>query len=252
MKLGYFKGPDGSFRGLINEGVVHPLSGGFYGKPAVKSFLLEGLKTLAPCRPSKIICVGLNYRDHAAELGHALPEEPVLFLKPPTAVIATEENIVYPVTAGQVDYEAELAVVVGRTARKVSSEAAADYILGYTCANDITARDLQRKDVQWTRSKSFDTFCPIGPYIVTGLDPRDCEISLYLNGELKQHSSTKNLIFDVFSLFSFISHIMTLYPEDVILTGTPSGVGPLHPGDTVIVEIQGVGRLRNRVVAEVG
>lgn len=251
MRLGYFKGPDGVFPGVVRGKAVHPLPDGFYGTPAARSYALDGLKVLAPCRPSKIICVGLNYHDHVAELGSLPPEDPVLFIKPSTTVIAAGEAIVYPGMASRVDYEAEMAVVVGRTARKVDAGAAADYILGYTAANDITARDLQKKDGQWTRAKSFDTFCPLGPYIVTGLDPRDRRISLYVNGERRQHSSTKHLIFDVYTLFSFISQIMTLNPEDVILTGTPGGVGPLKLGDTVTVEIQGIGRLKNYIVAEV-
>jgi 2-keto-4-pentenoate hydratase/2-oxohepta-3-ene-1,7-dioic acid hydratase in catechol pathway len=215
------------------------------------SYPLACLKVLAPCRPGKIVCAGLNYRDHAAELGYAAPGEPVLFLKPSTTVLADGEAIVYPCMASRVDYEAELAVVVGKTARKVGPGDAADYILGYTGANDITARDLQKKDGQWTRAKSFDTFCPLGPYIVTEYDPSDRRISLYVNGERKQHSSTKHLIFDVYNLFSFISQIMTLEPEDVILTGTPAGVGPLKIGDKVTVDIQGIGRLCNYIVAEV-
>jgi 2-keto-4-pentenoate hydratase/2-oxohepta-3-ene-1,7-dioic acid hydratase in catechol pathway len=250
VRLGYFKGPAGVFAGVAEGETVFPLPDGFGGKPARKGYRLEELRILAPCQPSKIVCVGLNYRDHALELGYGFPEEPVLFLKPPTTVIGPEEKIVYPAMAGQVDYEAELAVVIGHTARRVRPENAGDYILGYTCANDVTARDLQRKDGQWTRAKSFDTFCPLGPFIITGIDPRDREISLYLNDKRQQHSSTGELIFDVYFLVSFVSHIMTLHPEDVLLTGTPAGVGPLQPGDTVTVEIEGVGRLRNDVVRE--
>ncbi|MEW6183407.1 MAG: fumarylacetoacetate hydrolase family protein [Bacillota bacterium] len=226
------------------------MSEGFSGKPSVEGIPLEGLGVLAPCRPGKIVCVGLNYRDHATELGFAYPEEPVLFLKPPTALIGPGEDIVYPPMAGQVDYEAELAVVIGATTRRVSSDAAPEHILGYTCANDITARDLQKKDGQWTRAKSFDTFCPLGPYIVTGADMCHSEISLYLNGVRKQFSNIRNLIFDVNYLVSFVSHVMTLHPEDVILTGTPSGVGPLQTGDIVVVDIEGIGRLENRVAME--
>jgi 2-keto-4-pentenoate hydratase/2-oxohepta-3-ene-1,7-dioic acid hydratase in catechol pathway len=252
MRLGYFEGPDGVFRGVVRGETVYPLPDGFYGAPAAGSgYTLANLKALAPCRPSKIVCVGLNYRDHAAELGYPLPGEPVLFIKPSTTVIADGEAIIYPAAATRVDYEAELAVVVGKTASKVNPEAAADYILGYTGANDVTARDLQQKDGRWTRAKSYDTFCPLGPYIVTEFDPSDRRISLYVKGERKQHSSTKHLVFDVYTLLSFISQIMTLNPEDVILTGTPAGVGPLKFGDKVTVDIQGIGRLSNYIVAEV-
>ncbi|MEW6447187.1 MAG: fumarylacetoacetate hydrolase family protein [Bacillota bacterium] len=230
--------------------MVYPLPEGTAGKPSSRGCPLKDLKVLAPCTPGKIVCVGLNYRDHAKELGYALPDEPVLFIKPPTAVIGPDESIIYPSVSRQVDYEAELAVVIGKTAKRVRAGQAADYILGYTCGNDVTARDLQKKDGQWTRAKSFDTFCPLGPYIVTDLDPRNCEISLYVNGERKQHSTTSELIFDVYYLVSFISYIMTLHRGDIILTGTPSGVGPLKPGDEVVVEVEGIGRLKNRVVRE--
>lgn len=251
MKIGCFQSPGGTFRGVVNGGIVYPLPEGLNGKPLAQAYRLKDLQVLAPCSPGKIVCVGLNYRDHAQELGYKLPDEPVLFLKPPTAVIGPEESIVYPRVSRQVDYEAELAVVIGKTARRVRAGEAAGYILGYTCANDVTARDLQKKDGQWTRAKSFDTFCPLGPYIVTELDPTNCEVSLYVNEERKQHSSTSDLIFDVYSLISFISGIMTLHPGDVVLTGTPSGVGAIEPGDEVVVEISGIGRLRNQVVREV-
>lgn len=250
MRLGYFEFAGRVFRGVIRGELVYPLAEDFGSRPEAKGYPLGTVRVLAPCRPSKIVCVGLNYRDHARELGYSFPEEPVLFLKPPTTVIGPGEAIRYPAMARQVDYEAELAVVIGKTARRVRAAEAYEYILGYTCANDVTARDLQKKDGQWTRAKSFDTFCPLGPYIVTELDPGNCTISLYLNGERRQHSSTKEFIFDVGYLVSFISHVMTLYPEDVILTGTPAGVGPLRPGDTVVVEIEGIGRLQNQVVAE--
>jgi 2-keto-4-pentenoate hydratase/2-oxohepta-3-ene-1,7-dioic acid hydratase in catechol pathway len=200
----------------------------------------------------KIICVGLNYRDHAKELGMALPEEPVIFLKPETALIGPEEPIVYPAMSRQVDYEAELAVVIGRQARHVTPDEVGRYIAGFTCFNDVTARDLQKKDGQWTRAKSFDTFAPAGREVVSGVDPGDLLIECYVNGERKQASSTRNLIFPVPELVSFISRIMTLFPGDLIATGTPPGVGPLRPGDVVEVVIEGVGRLRNPVVLAPG
>ncbi len=205
------------------------------------------VRFLSPARPSKIIALGLNYRDHAAELGMALPEEPLLFLKPPSAVIGPEDEIVLPPQSKRVDYEAELAVVIGRKAKNVPPEEALDYVLGYTCFNDVTARDLQKKDGQWTRAKSFDTFAPFGPWIETELDPSNLKIEARVNGEIRQKSSTQELVFSVPEIISFVSQIMTLLPGDVIATGTPPGVGPLAPGDVVEIEVEGIGVLRNRV-----
>jgi 2-keto-4-pentenoate hydratase/2-oxohepta-3-ene-1,7-dioic acid hydratase in catechol pathway len=197
------------------------------------------------------VALGLNYRDHAAEFGHPLPEEPLLFMKPSTAVIGPDEDIVYPAMSRQVDYEAELAVVIGRTCRHVKEEDFRDYVLGYTAINDVTARDLQRKDGQFTRSKSFDTFAPLGPWIETAIpDPDNLTVEAYLNGERRQHSSTANMVFGVATLVSFISRIMTLWPGDVIATGTPAGIGPMAPGDVVEIRVEGIGRLQNRVVTE--
>ncbi|MBE3588488.1 MAG: fumarylacetoacetate hydrolase family protein, partial [Thermoanaerobacteraceae bacterium] len=191
MHIGRFRYQDEIFYGLVEGEHVLPLEDPFVSLEPVsgRQFDLAELQVLAPCRPSKAVCVGLNYRDHAAELNLVLPEEPVLFLKPSTAVTGPGEPIVYPAMSSRVDYEAELAVVMGKRARQVREEEAKDYILGYTCANDVTARDLQQKDGQWTRAKSFDTFLPLGPFIVTGVDPDDREVSLYLNGERRQHSS---------------------------------------------------------------
>jgi len=206
-------------------------------------------RLLPPCRPSKIVCLGLNYRDHAQEMGLAIPSEPILFLKPPSCVIGHGDDIVYPEQSARVDYEAELAVVIGRRCRKVGMADASSRILGYTCLNDVTARDLQAKDGQWTRAKSFDTFAPLGPWIETGLaDPHNLDIRLTLNGEVKQASNTRHLIFPIPEIVAYISNIMTLEPGDVIATGTPSGIGPLNRGDMVCVEIQGIGVLENRVV----
>ncbi|MGB9779507.1 MAG: fumarylacetoacetate hydrolase family protein [Caldanaerobacter sp.] len=228
--------------GILENGKVILLKEG-------ETFLyrLNEIKLLPPCIPSKAICVGLNYKDHIEEMGDKIPEEPTLFIKPSTAVIGPDDYIILPEMSRRVDYEGELAVVIGRKAKNVSIEEAKNYILGYTIANDVTARDLQAKDGQWTRAKSFDTFLPIGPWIVTDLDPTSLNITTYVNGEVKQKSNTKYLIFDVFKLVSFISHIMTLNPGDVILTGTPSGVGPLKAGDVVTIEIEGIGKLTNRV-----
>ncbi|NLG85507.1 MAG: fumarylacetoacetate hydrolase family protein [Firmicutes bacterium] len=208
----------------------------------------EEVRLLAPVMPSKVVAVGLNYRDHAMEMGEEIPKEPRIFLKPSTSVIGPGEAIVLPSMSRRVDYEAELAVVIGRAARHVRPEEASSYILGYTCLNDVTARDLQKKDVQWTRSKSFDTFCPLGPAIETELDPRDLAIVARVNGVVRQSSRTANLIFSVPELLSFISQVMTLLPGDVIATGTPPGVGPLSPGDRVEIEIEGIGTLANPVV----
>lgn len=212
---------------------------------------VQQVELLAPCQPSKIVAVGLNYRAHAAESGHPVPAEPVLFMKPPSAVIGPGAAIVYPAQLSQrVDYEAELAVVIGRRARHVPREEAFDYVLGYTCANDVTARDLQQRDGQWTRAKSFDTFCPLGPWIVPDLEVADVAIRCRLNGMLCQDGRTADMLFPVDELIAFVSAVMTLEPGDVILTGTPAGIGPLQPGDQVTVEIEGIGNLSNRVVRE--
>jgi 2-keto-4-pentenoate hydratase/2-oxohepta-3-ene-1,7-dioic acid hydratase in catechol pathway len=210
-------------------------------------YSLDEVKILPPVQPSKVVCVGLNYRDHAEELNMDLPEEPILFLKPQTTVIGHDDNIIYPHQSHQVDYEAELAVVIGREACLVSQEDAFDYIAGYTALNDVTARDLQQKDGQWTRAKSFDTFCPLGPWMETEMDPSNQNISLKLNNEVKQNSNTKNMIFPVDELVEYISHIMTLNPGDVIATGTPPGVGAMNVGDVVEVTVEGIGTLRNEV-----
>jgi 2-keto-4-pentenoate hydratase/2-oxohepta-3-ene-1,7-dioic acid hydratase in catechol pathway len=208
---------------------------------------------LAPCEPTKIVALGLNYRDHAAEFGHPLPEEPLIFMKPSTAVIGPEADIVYPAMSRRVDYEAELAVVMGRTCRHVKAEDFRDYVLGYTCINDVTARDLQKKDGQFTRSKSFDTFAPLGPWIETAVpDPDDLMVEAYLNGERRQHGNTRDMVFGVGVLVSFISRIMTLWPGDVIATGTPAGIGPMAPGDVVEIRVEGIGRLRNRLIPDGG
>jgi 2-keto-4-pentenoate hydratase/2-oxohepta-3-ene-1,7-dioic acid hydratase in catechol pathway len=216
-------------------------------------FPLGNVNLLAPCEPSKIIALGLNYQDHAAEFGRQVPDEPLIFLKPPTSVIGPEEDIIYPQMSRRVDYEAELAVIIGKTARRVVEENALEYVLGYTCFNDVTARDLQKKDGLFTRAKGFDTFAAMGPWIETGIgDPDNLIVEAYLNGEPRQHSITKNMVFSVRRLIFFISQVMTLLPGDVIATGTPAGVGPMRPGDVVEVRVEGIGTLRNRVVAEEG
>lgn len=200
-------------------------------------------------KPTKIVCAGLNYRDHAKELNMALPVEPVIFIKPPTTLIYNNEAIVYPSQTKNLHYEAELAIIIKDRVKDILEKDAAKHILGYTCANDVTARDLQNKDGQWTRAKSFDTFCPIGPKIASDIDPLNLDIKAYLNGELKQSSNTSNMIFNVYYLVAFISQIMTLEANDVILTGTPPGVGPMQAGDEIVIEIQGIGKLTNTVRA---
>jgi 2-keto-4-pentenoate hydratase/2-oxohepta-3-ene-1,7-dioic acid hydratase in catechol pathway len=218
------------------------------GEALSKEFSLDQVRLLPPSLPTKIVAIGLNYRDHAEELKLQLPEEPLLFMKPPSSVIGPGDAIVLPPQSARVDFEAELAIVIGKAAKQVSRKAAREYILGYTCLNDVTARDLQTKDGQWTRAKSFDTFCPVGPWIETDVDPSDLQIELYLNGERKQESRTSNLIFDPFRLVEFISSVMTLLPGDLIATGTTSGIGPMKAGDTVDVRIEGIGSLTNVVV----
>lgn len=209
---------------------------------------LADAKMLAPVVATKVVCVGLNYRSHAEELGMPIPAEPVIFLKPPTAVIGPHTEIAVPAGIGRVDYEAELAVVIGRRAHRVSVAEAARCILGYTCANDVTARDLQRADGQWTRAKGFDTFCPMGPWVDTDVDPVDLGIVCRVNGIVRQRGRTADMIFSPPELLSFVSHVMSMLPGDVLLTGTPVGVGPLAPGDEVEVSIEGIGTLENRVV----
>ena len=206
------------------------------------------MKLNEPIRPSKIVCVGRNYREHAAELGNKMPDEPLLFLKAPSAIILSGEEIVLPGASQQVEHEGELGVVIGRAARNIpSGEDPLSYVLGYTCVNDVTARDLQRKDVQFTRGKSFDTFCPVGPWIETDIDPGNVVVETRLNGEVKQKGNTADMAFPVAFLIRYISEIMTLYPGDLIATGTPAGVSRMKPGDTVEVEVNGIGILRNEV-----
>jgi 2-keto-4-pentenoate hydratase/2-oxohepta-3-ene-1,7-dioic acid hydratase in catechol pathway len=209
---------------------------------------LSEAQLIAPAVPTKIVCVGLNYHNHITEMGHDLPDEPVIFLKPPTAVIGPDVPIEMPEGVGRVDHEAELAVVVGRRTHNASREVARANILGYTCGNDVTARDLQAKDGQWTRAKGFDTFCPLGPWIDTDIDPTDLTVECYVNGERRQSASTSDMLFDVYDLVSFISSVMTLVPGDVVLTGTPGGIGQIVAGDTVEVRIEGLGLLRNTVL----
>ncbi|MBN2390565.1 MAG: fumarylacetoacetate hydrolase family protein [Anaerolineae bacterium] len=225
----------------------NPYSGGSRGEPVGP---LETVTLLPPVYPTKVICVGRNYVAHAAEHGVEVPAEPLLFLKPPSSVIGPGDSIVMPVLSQRVEHEAELAVVIGKRCRNVIAEEAWDYVLGVTCSNDVTARDLQRKDGQWTRGKGFDTFCPVGPWIVTGLreaDVADLGVVCRVNGEVRQQGRTSQMVFSPAMLIAYAASVMTIEPGDIFLTGTPAGVGPLMPGDVVEVNIENVGALRNPV-----
>jgi 2-keto-4-pentenoate hydratase/2-oxohepta-3-ene-1,7-dioic acid hydratase in catechol pathway len=236
----------------VDEMMVGPIEGSPYGeyRRMEAELPLSSVRLLAPVQPSKIICVGLNYAIHAKEIGAAIPEVPLLFLKPPSTLVGPEDEIKLPPQSQQVEHEAELVAVIRARGRWIPPEEALSYILGYTVGNDVTARDLQHRDGQWTRSKGFDTFCPIGPWIETEFDPADQVVTCYVNGEMRQMSSTRDMVFNLRQLIAFISSIMTLEAGDIIMTGTPAGVGPLLPGDMVEVSIEGIGTLRNPVVSE--
>jgi 2-keto-4-pentenoate hydratase/2-oxohepta-3-ene-1,7-dioic acid hydratase in catechol pathway len=240
--IGRFRHQHLVFTGEVIDNTVHSMIGG-------REYKIEDVKIMPPCTPTKIVCVGCNYVEHARELNERIPDEPILFLKPPSSLLAHGDNIIYPKQSKQVDYEAELAIVIGRRTKNVKADKAKHHIMGYMCFNDVTARDLQRKDIQWTRSKSFNTFAPIGPFIATDIDPTGLGIKARLNGQVKQSSSTRDMIFDVYRLVEFISGVMTLETGDVIATGTPPGVGPMNVGDTIEVEVEGVGILMNKVAA---
>ncbi|MBI2849639.1 MAG: fumarylacetoacetate hydrolase family protein [Chloroflexi bacterium] len=252
MKIIRFAAEGKTKYGILKGQSIQPIQGTPFRaiKSAEGRYRLGQVRLLAPCSPSKIVAMGLNYRKHAEEVKAALPKEPLIFLKPPTAVIGPEDNIAYPPSSTRIDYEGELAIVIKKRAWQVSVKDALNYVLGYTCLNDVSARDHQRDDVQWTRAKGFDTFAPIGPCIETELDPGNVIVETYLNGQLKQHSSTSDLIFAVPEQISFISHVMTLLPGDIIATGTPSGIGPMHPGDVVEIKIEPIGTLRNYVIKD--
>jgi 2-keto-4-pentenoate hydratase/2-oxohepta-3-ene-1,7-dioic acid hydratase in catechol pathway len=249
IKYGVFK----------NNSIIHGIRGSpfahFEGlespfKLDGSAYKLNEVKLLAPCLPSKIVCLGLNYRRHAEETKITLPSIPLIFLKPSTAVIGPDDKIILPRDSTRVDYEGELGIVIGRKAKDVQQNKVDEYILGYTCVNDVSERHIQKTDGQWTRAKGYDTFAPIGPWIETRVDPGDLKLETYLNAELKQSSRTSELIFGVGKLVSFISGVMTLLPGDIIATGTPSGIGKMNPGDVVEVRIEKIGTLRNLVVAQ--
>ena len=247
----YRAATDGGARLVLErDGAWSELEGDLFATYAPGAPIAAGsLRLLSPVTPSKIVAVGLNYRDHAKEMGKVLPDEPLIFLKPPSATIGPGDRIVLPPGHGRVDHEAEVGIVIRRETRKVRSADAADYVLGLTCVNDVTDRDLQKKDVQYTRAKGFDTFAPIGPAIAVGLDGRALAIGSTVNGEIRQASNTREMIFPLDTLVEFVSHVMTLHPGDVIATGTPPGVGPLAAGDRVVIAVEGIGELGNDVVA---
>lgn len=251
MKIARFLYKGKTLFGVVEGDHCQAAEGEMFGAFSVsrQGYALAEIKLLPPVNPSKIVAIGLNYKDHAAEVKFDLPEEPLIFLKPGSAVIGHLDPIIYPVMSLRVDFEGELGIVIGKTAHNVSEAGADEFILGYTCFNDVTARDLQGKDGQWTRSKGFDTFAPLGPWIETEIDPTHLTLETFLNGERKQASDTSHLIFPPRRLVSFISRIMTLYPGDCIATGTPSGIGSMKVGDTVEVRIEGIGSLLNTVAA---
>jgi len=252
MKKLYRIEHDGAPRYAVErDGAWRLVTGDIYGAWSEGAEIsAEGARLLAPVQPSKIVCVGLNYKDHAAEQNKPLPPEPLLFIKPSTAVIGPGEMIQSPGWAGRIDHEAELGIVIGKRAHRVPLQHTQDYVLGLIAVNDVTARDLQNKDGQYTRCKGFDTFAPIGPCVAMGLDGRDLSVRGYVNGHLRQDSRTRELIFTIPELITFITSIMTLLPGDIISTGTPSGIGPIVPGDSVTVHVEGVGALTNGVVLQ--
>ncbi len=238
--------------GWLLDDKVGEIQGDPFGKYRRKDAnkLLTDVKLLAPCVPSKIVCIGRNYVEHAKELGNDVPKIPLIFLKPPSSIINPGEPIILPPQSKQVEHEAELVVVIGRRGRNVTAEESKKYIYGYTVGNDVTARDLQRSDEQWTRAKGFDTFCAFGPWIDTEFNIADALITSKVNGQPRQMASTRDMVFSVPTLIAFISSVMTLEPGDLVFTGTPPGVGPLQDGNEVVVEIEGLGMLRNPVKAE--
>jgi 2-keto-4-pentenoate hydratase/2-oxohepta-3-ene-1,7-dioic acid hydratase in catechol pathway len=248
----YQSGKDAPRFGWVLEDRVGPLEGSPFQeyRRLEASLPLHMVRLLTPVEPGKIICVGRNYVAHAKEHGSEVPDLPLLFLKPPTSVIGPGGTILLPPQSELVEHEAELVVVIGKPGRWIQPENALEYVLGYTAGNDVTARDLQRRDGQWTRAKGFDTFCPLGPWIETDFDPADAMVTCHVNGEMRQMASTRDMVFGVRQIIAFASTVMTLLPGDVVMTGTPAGVGPLIPGDTVEVSIEGLGKLSNPVAKQ--
>lgn len=250
MRFVRFQQKDESPRfGWLHEDKIGEIEGDLFGayKRLVAEIPLQEVRLLAPSMPSKIVCVGRNYVEHAKELGNEVPKLPLIFFKPPSSIIPSGGTILLPPQSTQVEHEAELVAVIGKRGRNVTAESARDYILGYTIGNDVTARDLQKSDGQWTRAKSFDTFCPFGPWIDTDFVPSDALVTCRVNGQMRQLASTRDMVFSVGVLIAYISSVMTLEPGDLIFTGTPAGVSQLQAGDTVEVEIDGLGLLRNSV-----
>jgi 2-keto-4-pentenoate hydratase/2-oxohepta-3-ene-1,7-dioic acid hydratase in catechol pathway len=255
LKIYRFRYRKRILQGILKEEFLFPVKGSIFGNFRIESspVPISDVRVLPPVLPTKIIGIGRNYREHARELGNPVPEEPLVFLKPPSAVIGHLGGIVPPAMAGRIEYEGELAVVIKKKTRGLGDDApVSDHILGYTCFNDVTARDLQKKDVQFTRAKSFDTFAAVGPCVATGLDPAALRLKTFLNGRLVQTGTTANLIFSVPFLVRFLSRIMTLNPGDIIATGTPAGVGPMAVGDRVDIQIEGIGVLSNTLAPATG
>ncbi|WP_433683614.1 fumarylacetoacetate hydrolase family protein [Nocardia sp. CA-119907] len=256
MRLGRIASPDGvafvSIEGEGGESVAKEIAEHPFGTPTFtgRSWPLADVRLLAPILASKVICIGKNYAAHAAEMGGVAPADPVIFMKPSTSIVGPNAPIILPPSSSQVDYEGELAIVIGRPCKDVPAARALDVVLGYTVANDVTARDQQKHDGQWTRAKGYDTFCPLGPWIETSLDPSDLEIVTEVDGEVRQRSRTSLLLHDIPKLIEWVTTVMTLLPGDVILTGTPEGVGPLQSGQNVSVTVEGIGTLTNPVAAK--
>jgi 2-keto-4-pentenoate hydratase/2-oxohepta-3-ene-1,7-dioic acid hydratase in catechol pathway len=251
MRLVRFRSGERIATGVLEGETVRPLRGTFFEEPLPtgEELPLEQVRLLAPVIPSKLVCIARNYPEHAREMGNPIPQDPVLFFKPATSVIGPGDPIPIPPGAGRVDHEAELAAVIGRLCRKVDQDQAMSAVLGFTCANDVTSRNWQKSDVQWARAKGSDGFGPIGPWIETELDPADLEVAGRVNGDLRQKARTSEMTLTPAQLISHISQTITLLPGDVVLTGTPPGVGPLEPGDSVEIEIEGIGVLQNPVAA---
>jgi len=249
MRLVRFRFGDRIATGVVEGGAVRALAGTFFENPVPsgEEIPLDDVRLLAPILPSKVVCLGKNYAAHAAEFGGEVPEEPLVFLKPSTSVSGPGDPIPLPPISNRVDYEGELAIVIGRIARNVRAEETFRYILGYTCGNDVTLRDLQKKDHQWARAKGFDGSCPLGPWVETELDPLDVHLETRVNGEVRQSANTSDMVFGVATIIEFVTEFMTLLPGDVIMTGTPEGVGKLEPGDKVEVAVDGIGVLMNPV-----
>ncbi|MGH2371389.1 MAG: fumarylacetoacetate hydrolase family protein [Chloroflexota bacterium] len=249
MRIARVQAGDGAQWAIVENYAVFRLEGSPWDQPRKGDRLgdLASARLLAPCQPTKIICIGLNYRAHAAESGQEVPAEPLMFLKPPTSVVGPNDDVVWAPGSERIDYEAELAVVFKKQAKYIPPGAYKEYVLGYTCANDISARDFQRGDGQWARAKGSDTFCPLGPWIETDVDPGSLRITGKLNGQVKQDSSTADLAFNVDALITHLTKYFTMEPGDVLITGTPAGIGPMNPGDEYEIIIEGIGSLKNRM-----